>query len=90
MEWLGRTDGVQNMRMNATSQSSLEAPMQKRTLMACLAVAFLNCLILALMLFALVGTRALRLELNSMATRLAALEARQEQKAPLQPAIEVK
>ena len=78
------------MTMNATSQRPLEATMQTRTLMACLAVAFLNCLILALMLFALVGNRALRLELNSMATRLAALEARQEQQAPLRPAIEVK
>ena len=62
------------MKIDATSQKPSEATMQKRTLVACLAVAMLNCLILALLLLALVGNRALRLELKLMAIRLAALE----------------
>ena len=72
------------MKMDATSQKPSEATMQKRTLVACLAVAILNCLILALMLLALAGNRELRLELNLMAIRLAGLEEVQLQQPPAQ------
>ena len=58
------------MNINASSQKLSEATMQKRTFLACLAVAILNCLILALLFVALAGNHALRLELNSMASSL--------------------
>ena len=60
-----------------------EAMMQEWTLRACFVACFLSCLVLAVSLLALVGNRALRYELNEMATRLAALEARPAQ--PAQP-----
>ena len=73
------------MKTSIISAKQLEAKMQVWTLFSCLAVALLNCLILTLMLFALAGNRALRLELNSLATRLAVLEGvRQQQQQALE------
>ena len=78
-EGLGRT-GVTVDMSNFISRAASQETMQAWTLRACFAVCFLNCLILVVSFLALAGNRVLRLELNSMATRLAALEAK-----PLQP-----
>ena len=84
MEGLGRTwrEGHE-MR---TMKPILQGKMQALTLWLCLALLFLNCLILALTSLSLVGARGLRLELNLLATRIAALEGARE--PPIQPQLE--
>ena len=64
--------------------------MQMLTLIACAAVLLLNYVILGVSGFALVGNRALRLELAAMATRVAALEAVQARPVQPPPATELK
>ena len=55
--------------------------MQALTLPVCLALCFLNCLILAVSFLALEGNRSLRQELNELTKRIAVLEA-----GPMPPA----
>ena len=83
-EGLGRTwrEGHE-MR---TMKPILQGKMQALTLWLCLELLFLNCLILALTSLSLVGARDLRLELNLLATRIAALEGARE--PPTQPQLE--
>ena len=73
-----------------TSRGPSAVQLQVLTLIACAAVFLLNCAILGVSGFALVGNRALRLELATMATRVAALEAVQARPVQPPPATELK